>query len=83
MGVNKTKYNITKENEVVLYELIQSYGNISNKEISDKLKKNYTLNHFIERIKIYNEENFNYEIVNIFENKEDAQLEEIKLIREL
>ncbi len=41
MGVNKTKYNITKENEVVLYELIQSYGNISNKEISDKLKKNY------------------------------------------
>jgi superfamily II DNA or RNA helicase len=28
-------------------------------------KKNYTLNHFIERIKIYNEENFNYEIVTI------------------
>ena len=27
--------------------------------------KNYTLNHFIERIKIYNEENFNYEIVPI------------------
>jgi superfamily II DNA or RNA helicase len=25
-------------------------------------KKNYTLNHLIERIKIYNEENFNYEI---------------------
>ena len=30
-----------------------------------KLKKNYTLNHFIERIKIYNEENFNYEIITI------------------
>ena len=29
------------------------------------LKKNYTLNHFIERIKIYNEENFNYEIITI------------------
>ena len=28
-------------------------------------RRNYTLNHFIERIKIYNEENFNYEIVTI------------------
>jgi superfamily II DNA or RNA helicase len=28
-------------------------------------RKNYTLNHLIERIKIYNEENFNYEIVTI------------------
>ena len=28
-------------------------------------RKNYTLNHFIERIKIYNEENFNYEIITI------------------
>jgi superfamily II DNA or RNA helicase len=28
-------------------------------------KKNYTLNHFIERIKIYNEEDFNYEIIPI------------------
>ncbi len=26
-------------------------------------KKNYTLNHFIERVKLYNEEEFNYEIV--------------------
>ena len=25
-------------------------------------KKNYTLNHFMERIKIYNEENFNYQM---------------------
>ena len=30
-----------------------------------KTLKNYTLNHFIERIKIYNEENFNYEIITI------------------
>lgn len=28
-------------------------------------RKNYTLNHFIERIKIYNEEKFNYEIITI------------------
>ena len=28
-------------------------------------KKNYTLNHLIERIKIYNEENFNYEIITV------------------
>lgn len=28
-------------------------------------KKNYTLNHLVERIKIYNEEKFNYDIVNI------------------
>ena len=34
-------------------------------DIRYKSKKNYTLNHLIERIKIYNEENFNYDIVNI------------------
>ena len=28
-------------------------------------RKNYTLNHLIERIKTYNEENFNYEIITI------------------
>ena len=28
-------------------------------------RKNYTLNHFIERIKIYKEENFNYDIITI------------------
>ena len=28
-------------------------------------KKNYTLNHFMERIKIYNEENFNYQMFSI------------------
>ena len=30
-----------------------------------KTKRNYPLNHLIERIKIYNEENFNYEIITI------------------
>jgi superfamily II DNA or RNA helicase len=38
-------------------------------DISDdctyKSRKNYTLNHLIERIKIYNEEKFNYEIITI------------------
>ena len=34
-------------------------------DISSKTKKNYTLNHLIERIKVYNEENFNYDIVSI------------------
>jgi len=34
-------------------------------DISYKSRKNYTLNHLIERIKIYSEENFNYDIVNI------------------
>ena len=38
-------------------------------DISDDIRKgsrnNYTLNHLIERIKIYNEEKFNYEIVTI------------------
>ena len=35
-----------------------------------KTKRNYTLNHLIERIKIYNEENFNYEIITIQLKKE-------------
>lgn len=34
-------------------------------DISYKSRKNYTLNHLVERIKIYNEENFNYDIINI------------------
>ena len=31
-------------------------------DCSTKSRKNYTLNHFIERIKIYNEEKFNYDL---------------------
>jgi len=38
-------------------------------DISDdctyKSKRNFTLNHLIERIKIYNEEKFNYDIINV------------------
>ena len=48
-GENKTK--------ATLYDIAD--------DISYKSRKNYTLNHLIERIKVYNEENFNYEIVNI------------------
>ena len=34
-------------------------------DITYKSRRNYTLNHLIERIKVYNEENFDYDIVNI------------------
>jgi len=34
-------------------------------DLSWKEKKNYTLNHLMERIKIYNEEQFNYKLVKI------------------
>lgn len=34
-------------------------------DISKNKNKNFTLNHLVERIKIYNEENFNYEIIDI------------------
>jgi len=48
-GKNKTK--------AVLYDISD--------DCTFKSRKNYTLNHLIERIKIYNEENFNYEIITI------------------
>ena len=34
-------------------------------DISYRSRKNYTLNHLVERIKIYNEEKFNYEIIQV------------------
>jgi superfamily II DNA or RNA helicase len=34
-------------------------------DIADDCGKNYTLNHFLERIKIYNEEEFDYDIKTI------------------
>jgi superfamily II DNA or RNA helicase len=48
-GKNKTK--------AMLYDISD--------DCTHKARKNYTLNHLIERIKIYNEENFNYEIITI------------------
>jgi len=46
-----------KKTKATLYDIAD--------DISYKSRKNYTLNHLIERIKIYNQENFNYDIINI------------------
>ena len=46
-----------KKTKATLYDIAD--------DISYKSRKNYTLIHLIERIKIYNEENFNYDIVNV------------------
>ncbi len=48
-GNNKT--------QAILYDIAD--------DITYNSRKNYTLNHLIERIKIYNEEDFNYEIIKI------------------
>ena len=56
-GKNKTK--------AVLYDIAD--------DCTYNSRKNYTLNHFIERIKIYNEENFNYEIITIQLKKDDRR----------
>ena len=48
-GNNKTK--------ATLYDIAD--------DISYKSRRKYTLNHLVERIKIYNEENFNYDIISI------------------
>ena len=48
-SVNKTK--------ATLYDIAD--------DITFNSKKNYTLNHLIERIKIYKEEDFNYELSHI------------------
>ena len=45
-------------------ELVDEIDDIAD-DITFKSRKNYTLNHLIERIKIYNEENFNYEVLQI------------------
>ena len=48
-GKNKTK--------ATLYDIAD--------DLTKGSKKNYTLNHFIERVKIYVQEQFNYEIISI------------------
>jgi len=45
------------KNKAVLYDIAD--------DITFKSRRNYTLNHLMERIRIYNEENFNYDIINI------------------
>ena len=34
-------------------------------DISSGGRRNYTLNHLIERVKVYNEESFNYEFIDV------------------
>jgi len=38
-------------------------------DITFNKKRNYTLNHLVERLKIYREENFNYEIIKVALNQ--------------
>ena len=45
------------KNKAVLYDIAD--------DCTHNSRKNYTLNHLIERIKIYNEENFNYDIITV------------------
>ena len=45
------------KNKAVLYDISD--------DCTINSHKNYTLNHFIERVKIYNDEDFNYEIVSV------------------
>ena len=52
-GLRKTN----SKKKAVLYDIAD--------DISYNSRKNYTLNHLIERIKIYNEQKFNYDIVTI------------------
>ena len=48
-GKNKTK--------AMLYDISD--------DCTHRSRRNYTLNHLIERIKVYNEERFNYDIINV------------------
>ena len=52
--LRKGKY----KNKAMLYDIADN--------ITVKNKRNYTLNHLVERVKIYNEENFNYEIEKVY-----------------
>ena len=49
-GLRATKGNV----EVLVFDIAD--------DISYKERRNFTLNHFSERINIYNEQQFNYEI---------------------
>ena len=45
------------KSKAVLYDIAD--------DISKGSQRNYTLNHLVERVKIYNEENFNYEFIDV------------------
>jgi hypothetical protein len=49
---------LRKSNQSVLYTTLLDIGD----DFSHKERKNFTLSHFLERINIYNEEQFDYEI---------------------
>ena len=55
---------VTDEQMIMFYTRYLNEYDIAD-DISYKSRRNYTLNHLIERIKVYNEENFNYDIVKI------------------
>ena len=56
-SIGRVLRKVSNKTKATLYDIAD--------DISYKSRRNYTLNHLIERIKIYNEENFNYDIVNI------------------
>ena len=56
-GLRRTKDKV----EVVMYDIAD--------DMSYRSRRNYTLNHFLERINIYNEQQFNYEISKVNLNK--------------
>ena len=47
----------TNKKKAILYDIAD--------DISKGGRRNYTLNHLVERVKIYNEENFNYEFIDV------------------
>ena len=47
----------TNKSKAILYDIAD--------DCTKGSRKNYTLNHLIERIRIYNEENFNYDIITV------------------
>jgi superfamily II DNA or RNA helicase len=56
-SIGRVLRKATNKTKAVLYDIAD--------DCTHNSRKNYTLNHFIERIKIYNEEQFNYEIITI------------------
>ena len=46
-----------QKNKATLYDIAD--------DMSKGNKNNYTLNHLVERVKIYNEENFDYEFIDV------------------
>jgi len=57
-SIGRVLRNGKGKNKAMLYDIAD--------DITVKGKKNYTLNHLVERVKIYNEENFNYEIRTVY-----------------